>query len=319
MPSTSPSSRRRNASPSPSNETGASSSTDAADTAAAPSPGEENRRKLDYLAATPIEEWPQWLFSDAADVLNRRHKRLGNINPEDGGIGAADGSLPHDIAHDIDDDTDALAVAAAILRVDILQNYANHIEATHLEKVEEGCAPMSFDSLYARHMNRFQQEKFDLWKTACKDVFVFCRKNGVVMTPGCHGWEDIYVLHKHLQLKKNNAYIYLLLQIFKTGNCGRGGLRIEEYAKLFEKGLLDYMPTIVPQIDIDNLPVDFQRKLTALILKKIAPFTFTRANAPQSLEDALELDMIGLPIGLQELIHSVITPRRPIWRWDSGG
>ena len=74
------------------------------------------------------------------------------------------------------------------------------------------------------------------------------------------------------------------------------------------KGILDYMPTLFPQIDIDNLPVDFQRKLTALIFEKIAPFTFTRKNAPVTLEDALELDMIGLPIGLQELIHSVITP-----------
>ena len=120
-------------------------------------------------------------------MLNRRHQRLGNIIPEDGGIGAADGSLPHDIAHDIDDDTDALAVAAAMLRKDALQGYANHSKATYLEAVEEGNAPMSFGSLYPRHMNRFQQEKFDLWKTACKEVFAFCRENGVVITPGCHG------------------------------------------------------------------------------------------------------------------------------------
>ena len=125
------------------------SATDDADIAADDPSAEEILRRLDYLASTPIEDWPLWLHTAAADVLGRRHKRLSNINPEDGGVGAADDSLPRDIY----DDTHVLSVAAAIYRGDVLQGYANHIEATYLEEVEEGKALMSFGSLYPRHMN----------------------------------------------------------------------------------------------------------------------------------------------------------------------
>ena len=71
-------------------------------------------------------------------------------------------------------------------------------------------------------------------------------------------------------------------------------------------------------IDIDNLPIDFQRDVTAWILKELRPFTFTTKEFPITIADALKLDMKGLPIAFQMWVYSLITPYEECSRLGGG-
>ena len=209
-----------------------------------------------------------------------------------------------------------LAITSDILDVpsELREVYA-HAETTvdTLEKAEEaavsgGDSPFSFPVLCQRDMNTTQQYVFDQYKDVLCDIYKMCLDEGHALLVDGPYADDIDYTHLMYSMKNGRTHVYHAKgkngytgkHHNKTGVAGNGEVRLDKgYSELLH--LLDIFSTM----DIDNMPSDFQRRLTKKMLNDLRPFTF-QSSRPVLVIDAIREDMIGLPIASKFFLDDII-------------
>ena len=146
-------------------------------------------------------------------------------------------------------------------------------------------------------MTARQQTVFDQYKEAQRELYEIALNEGHCLLVDGPMSDCIDYSNKLFSMKTGNTNVYHVAEYHKTGVAGDSNVRVE-------MGYPAHLH-IFSTMDIDNLPIGFQRMWTAQMIEKMRPFTFKTAP-PITMLDAIEEDMNGLPIATKYLLWSIV-------------
>jgi len=159
-------------------------------------------------------------------------------------------------------------------------------------------------SLTQAPRNEAQQNVYSKFQDYCLEIITFCIENNVVLLPGSYLMNFLNLAMVSIDNPK--AHLYWEEYLKKIGNTGNGGYRTKKYNEQFEKSGIDVDPSLMSCMDIESLPVHLQTKLTELILDGLERFVPEEIPDTCTFEQALEMEMKGLPIMTQLTFWSMI-------------